>query len=103
MDTTIDQYITPHSYLQIHPLDNVLVALRDLPAGFSITYNGTSFLLADDVAAKHKFTTGPLSQNADIFMYGVLVGKTSKALDQQYYTCRTRLPIGREKNRVAPA
>jgi altronate hydrolase len=82
MDTTIDQYITPHSYLQIHPLDNVLVALRDLPAGFSITYNGTSFLLADDVAAKHKFTTGPLSQNADIFMYGVLVGKTSKALDQ---------------------
>jgi altronate hydrolase len=82
MDTTTDHHTTPHSYLQIHPLDNVLVALRDLPAGFSINYNGISFLLADDVAAKHKFTTGPLSENADIFMYGVLVGKTSKPLEQ---------------------
>ena len=82
MDTTMSQPAIPHSYLQIHPMDNVLVALRDLPAGYAINHDGRKFLLADAIAAKHKFTIGPLSQNAEIYMYGVLVGKTSTELVQ---------------------
>src|SRR5690606_17644638 len=69
-----------HSFLQIHPDDNVLVALRDLPPGTAIDFRGDSFNLISGVKAKHKFTIGPLAAGADIRMYGVLVGKTNMAL-----------------------
>jgi altronate hydrolase len=65
------------SYIQIHPLDNVLVALVDLPAGTEINFGGKIFDLLTPVSAKHKFTLFPLSAGDEIFMYGVLVGKAS--------------------------
>src|SRR5258705_4713546 len=37
--------------------------------------NGNSFHLRDDVKAKHKFFIADLDTNADIIMYGTLVGK----------------------------
>jgi altronate hydrolase len=64
-----------HTYLQIHPQDNVLVALQDLPKGTDIRLNGHVFQLADDVAAKHKFTLQEIQEGGEIYMYGVLVGK----------------------------
>ncbi|MBD1421526.1 UxaA family hydrolase [Sphingobacterium chuzhouense] len=63
------------SYLQIHPKDNVLVALRDLPKGFKVELGEQRFFLREAVRAKHKFTIYPLEKDADILMYGVLVGK----------------------------
>ncbi len=68
------------SFLQIHPSDNVLVALRDLPAGTEIDFHGERFPLISGVKAKHKFTVEPLAGGADVRMYGVLVGKTNAAL-----------------------
>ena len=69
------------TYLQIHPEDNVLVALQDLPKGTLIEWKNSSFHLLQDVAAKHKFTISPLSQDAEVYMYGVLVGKVNCALE----------------------
>ena len=63
------------SYLQIHPEDNVLVALRDLPKGFVVDFDQTQFALQTSVAAKHKFTISQLTTNSEVYMYGVLVGK----------------------------
>lgn len=74
--------MTQHSYLRIHPKDNVLVALRDLDQGTPIEFEGLSFKLADKVAAKHKFTLGALQPDDSIFMYGVLVGKATKPIPQ---------------------
>lgn len=68
-------------YLQIHPEDNVLVALQDLPQGTLIEWNNNNFQLLQDVAAKHKFTISPLVQDAEVYMYGVLVGKVNCALE----------------------
>src|SRR5204862_3060966 len=62
-------------YLKIHPDDNVLVALKDLPSGSPVLVNQDSFQLCDDVKAKHKFFLNDLSANADVIMYGTLVGK----------------------------
>ncbi|MCS4227294.1 Altronate dehydratase [compost metagenome] len=62
-------------YLQIHPMDNVLVALQDLAEGTAIVFEGKEFTLKQAVAAKHKFTIQPMEQDAEILMYGVLVGK----------------------------
>jgi altronate hydrolase len=66
---------TKHTYIQIHPADNVLVALTDLDAGATVNFNGDQLSLITSVAAKHKFTIGPLHDGDPIFMYGVLVGK----------------------------
>src|SRR5690606_35460128 len=68
------------SYLQIHPKDNVLVALRDLPSGFEVEFGGQRFILREAVRAKHKFTIYPLEKDADVLMYGVLVGKMNDAV-----------------------
>jgi len=70
------------SFLQIHPKDNVLAALRDLSKGTSIIHSGTQFELSTDVAAKHKFTLTELSVEDEIFMYGALVAKATKHIAQ---------------------
>jgi altronate hydrolase len=61
--------------LKVHPNDNVLVALQDLSAGQTVTYNGVDYVLLEPIAAKHKFTTVAIAKDEDIIMYGVLVGK----------------------------
>ncbi|MGJ1430959.1 UxaA family hydrolase [Sphingobacterium spiritivorum] len=73
---------TKQLFLQIHPSDNVLVALRDLQKGTLINWEGQQFELLQDVAAKHKFTISPLAADAEVHMYGVLVGKVNYALQQ---------------------
>ncbi|QNK63730.1 altronate dehydratase [Pedobacter sp. PAMC26386] len=67
-------------FIQIHPLDNVLVALVDLPVGFKVKFNELTFDIRIPIAAKHKFTIHDLSEGNSIFMYGVLVGKASEAI-----------------------
>ncbi|MGO3107532.1 MAG: UxaA family hydrolase [Sphingobacterium sp.] len=62
-------------YLQIHPQDNVLVALRDLPQGFLLEFQQTQIVLQTAVAAKHKFTVHDMAAGSEVYMYGVLVGK----------------------------
>lgn len=71
-----------HSFLRIHPHDNVLVALRDLEQGTNIEFEGQTFNLTDHVAAKHKFAINALHPGDKIFMYGVLVGKATKDIPQ---------------------
>ena len=63
------------TFLQIHPADNVLVALQDLKKGEIIQFNGDEFPLANDIDAKHKFTTEAVALGQSVTMYGVLVGK----------------------------
>ena len=63
------------SFLQIHPKDNVLVALRNLPGGTSIEDEGISLTLQNDINAKHKFFINDLHSGDEVYMYGVLVGK----------------------------
>ena len=63
------------AFLQIHPDDNVLVALQDLPKGTVIEWNNTAFVLQDEVHAKHKFFINDMAIGDEVLMYGVLVGK----------------------------
>jgi altronate hydrolase len=61
-------------FLKIHPDDNVLVALADLPSGTRISTGEEEVVLEQDVAAKHKFFTRDLSAGEKVIMYGTLVG-----------------------------
>ena len=71
-----------NAYLQIHPDDNVLVALQDMPAGTDISFNGHNIQLQQNISAKHKFLISDIGEGAPITMYGVLVGKASKNILQ---------------------
>ncbi len=66
--------------LTIHPLDNVAVALTDLPQGAMIYPNGEHLLLVSDIPAKHKFSLKDFYAGDNIIMYGVLVGKAVNAI-----------------------
>jgi len=61
--------------LQLHPRDNVLVALQNLAQGESLSFANQSYSLATPVLAKHKFAVHDLATGDPILMYGVLVGK----------------------------
>lgn len=68
------------TYLQIHPKDNVLVALRDLAEGTKVSFMGQEIILQEAIRAKHKFTIEALPKDAAVLMYGVLVGKMNIAV-----------------------
>ena len=61
--------------VKVHPNDNVLVALTDLPKGETVSFDGEEFTLQEDIPAKHKFVTSDLNTGDPVMMYGVLVGK----------------------------
>ncbi|HEY4903894.1 MAG TPA: altronate dehydratase family protein [Candidatus Sulfotelmatobacter sp.] len=66
--------------LKLDPRDNVLVVLQDLQAGTAVVFEGEQYTLASRVPAKHKFAIQEIPEGGDVVMYGVLVGKTTKAL-----------------------
>jgi altronate hydrolase len=66
--------------LKVHPKDNVLVALRDIPKGEAITYNGDTYTVQEKIPAKHKFFTADMNAGDKVIMYGVLVGKTQNPI-----------------------
>lgn len=61
-------------------MDNVLVALTDLKKGELVHYKEESYVLLDDVQAKHKFLAVDLNAGQEVKMYGVLVGKVEQDL-----------------------
>lgn len=65
-----------HKVLKIHPGDNVLVALTDLPGGTVVSYAESEYMLQEDVPAKHKFFMQNMKAGDEVTMYGVLVGRT---------------------------
>lgn len=66
--------------IQVHPNDNVLVALTDLAKGEAISFNGITYTLQENIGAKHKFFMQDMQPGDGIIMYGVLVGKAQLAL-----------------------
>ncbi|MEO8766385.1 MAG: altronate dehydratase family protein [Ginsengibacter sp.] len=62
-------------YLKIHPDDNVLVALKSLTAGTSLSFEDKELTLSQDIPAKHKFFINSMRAGEDVIMYGALVGK----------------------------
>ncbi|MEQ8704723.1 MAG: altronate dehydratase family protein [Phaeodactylibacter sp.] len=65
-------------FLIIHHNDNVGVALRDLSAGQILDTPAGAVNLEEAIPAKHKFTLHAMEAGAAIYMYGVLVGKTTQ-------------------------
>ena len=50
------------NFIQIHPRDNVLVALTNLQQGATVPFNGHEIVLQENIPAKHKFFIDELEQ-----------------------------------------
>lgn len=72
--------LSPNRSLKIHPADNVLVALSNLHKGDVERDGDTRIELLVDVAAKHKFATRDIGVGEPVIMYGVLVGRATRAI-----------------------
>jgi altronate hydrolase len=70
------------SVLKIHPSDNVLVALEDLPPGIPVKYGRNEFTPLENIGAKQKFFIHDMKEGDEVIMYGVLVGKVQSAITQ---------------------
>ena len=64
-------------YIQLHPEDNVLVALKELEPGTAIDFGGKVFRTRQKVPVKQKFTLTGLEPGDPVYMYGILVGKAT--------------------------
>jgi altronate hydrolase len=60
--------------LKVHPIDDIIVALQDLKKGDEVSLDGQTYILQDDVPAKHKFAAKEFKVGDAVTMYGVLVG-----------------------------
>ena len=64
--------------LRIDPSDNVIVALKDLAAGEELQVEGGRLKVEESIPAKHKVYLADLPEGGEVYMYGVLVGKTTR-------------------------
>ncbi|PJJ83092.1 UxaA family hydrolase [Mucilaginibacter auburnensis] len=63
--------------VKIHAADNAIVALTDLYPNEVVTVGEENITITEVIPAKHKFALTDLNTGDSIFMYGVLVGKTT--------------------------
>lgn len=70
----------PRRVLQIHPDDDVLVALADLNVAEDVAYPAGHLSLTTPVRAKHKVALHDLAIDDPITMYGVLVGRATRPI-----------------------
>ncbi len=68
--------------LKVHPSDDVIVALTDLKKGEEIEFGGSTYVMQEDIAAKHKFVTKDISIGEPLKMYGVLIGKAKQPISK---------------------
>ncbi|MEO5948745.1 MAG: altronate dehydratase family protein [Chitinophagaceae bacterium] len=62
--------------IKINEKDNVITALVNLQKDEQVNWNGDYFTMQENIPAKHKFFAKDFATGDDIYMYGVLVGKT---------------------------
>ncbi len=61
--------------LKIHPADDIIVALGNLKQGETVTLSQETFVLKNDVPAKHKFAAKAFNVGELVHLYGITVGK----------------------------
>lgn len=68
-------------YILVYENDNVVVALKDLSEGDTITVNGQEILLKTDTPVGHKVAIQPIAQGENIMKYGYPIGHAKEAID----------------------
>lgn len=62
--------------LRLHAKDNVLVALRALPAGTAVA----GLTLQSDISLAHKVAARPIAAGQEVLKYGMVIGRATCAI-----------------------
>ena len=68
--------------IQIHPTDNVAVAIQNLHAGETVSINGKQIILLKDILSGHKIALSDFSRGDIITKYGFPIGSAGNAIPQ---------------------
>lgn len=71
-----------NNYLQLDPNDNIIVAITNLDKGTVATIQNNSLTLKENIKQKHKFALKEFHVGDEIIMYGVLIGRATKPIQQ---------------------
>lgn len=61
-------------FIKINTSDNVVIALKNYKKGETITLDGDSLILLEDVSKGHKIALGNIEKDEDIIKYGMPIG-----------------------------
>ncbi|AKH99234.1 SAF domain-containing protein [Hoeflea sp. IMCC20628] len=65
------------AFLRLHGDDNVLVALKTVDAGTSVTIDDEPVKLAETIARAHKIAAKPIAAGDIIVKYGMPIGRAT--------------------------
>jgi altronate dehydratase small subunit len=65
------------AFLRLHPEDNVLVALKSVPAGTTVSIDGRPAVLVDNIARAHKIAAVAIAADDIIVKYGMPIGRAT--------------------------
>jgi altronate hydrolase len=66
--------------LQIHPEDNIAVAVEALPKGSDVEINGQGITLIEDIPKGHKFAVTPIDAEKEVLKFGEVIGISTAAI-----------------------
>ncbi|MBE0583466.1 MAG: UxaA family hydrolase, partial [Desulfofustis sp.] len=66
--------------LRINERDDLIVALHPLHKGEVVTIGGEELVLRQDIPSKHKFAARPMAPGQSATMYGITVGRVTRAI-----------------------
>lgn len=69
-------------YIRIDKLDNILIAIKDLPKGLAIEEDGVKIELQDDIKAGHKVALRDIKKGEDIIKYGYPIGQAKEDISK---------------------
>jgi len=64
--------------IQLHPADNVVVALENIGKGTQLLIEGQSVWVMSDIYFGHKLAIRPIKEGAQVLKYGSPIGRATK-------------------------
>ncbi len=73
--------------LMMRPIDNVAVALQDIPTQTEVIVNFSNDLslkitIKEEILFGHKFAVRPIKKGDEILKYGEVIGKATMAIEE---------------------
>ncbi len=64
----------------IHPKDDVIVALEQLPKGLEILIDGQPLVISDNVRVGFKVARRDIAGGANVLKYGMAIGRATRSI-----------------------
>jgi len=61
-------------FIKLHPNDNVIIALKQLPVGLEVDVDGQKIVLGEDIRQGHKIAIQDIESGQDVVKYGFPIG-----------------------------